>query len=211
LFEAGNRSLRAALVVSVQQLAGEIWTMAFPCPRCGDQYTQSLPIAFEAGVGRNTRSWRSNRGSCGTLVSESQIASRVKPLAPRSVVKPVLMLVVVWLFLAFPIVSVFTTALRSAISAVRPAATVGATPNGGADSLPDSLPPAQPISLARTLVSFAPPVLVLFGLSAYLVWRAIDARRFNRTAYPRLLADWQSSLICKVCGAVFRPPEAEAR
>jgi hypothetical protein len=142
--------------------------MAFPCPRCGDQYTQSLPTAFEAGRGSNPRGWRANRGSCGTPISESQIANRVKSPARRSVAKFVLMLVVVWLFLGFPIVSVFTTALRSAISHTQ-AAPVSA----------DSLPPAQPISLART--------------------------------YPKLLADWQSSLICKVCGAVFRPPEAEAR
>jgi hypothetical protein len=189
--------------------------MAFPCPRCGDQYTQSLPMAFEAGVGSNPRGWRSNRGSCGMPISEGQIASRAKPPVRRSVAQSVLMLVVVWLFLGFPIVSVLTTALRSAASPMRPAVTGGAPPNRGnqtpsADSPPDSLPPAQPISLARTLVSFAPPVLVLLGLSAYLVWRAIHARRFNRTAYPRLLADWQSSLICKVCGAVFRSPEAEA-
>jgi hypothetical protein len=174
--------------------------MAFPCPRCGDQYTQSLPTAFEAGRGRNTRGWRSNRGSCGTPISESQIASRVKPPARRSVAKLVLMLVVVWLFLGFPIVSVFTTALRSAVSHTQ-----------AAPASADSLPAAQPISLARTLVSFTPPVLVLLGLSAFLGWQAIQARRFNRTAYPKLLADWQSSLICKVCGAVFRPPEAEAR
>jgi hypothetical protein len=186
--------------------------MAFPCPRCGDRYTQSLPMTFEAGVVSNTRGWRSNRGACGTPISEGQIASRAKPPARRSAAKPVLLLVAVWLFLGFPIVSVLTTALRSAASPARPAATGSASLNRGnqTPSSADSLPPAQPISLARTLVSFAPPVLVLVGLSTYLVWLALDARRFNRTAYPRLLADWQSSFLCNVCGAVFRPPEVEA-
>jgi hypothetical protein len=176
--------------------------MTFPCPRCpqcGDRFTQSLPLAFEAGAGGKTGSWRSNRGSCGTPVSEAQIADRAKPPARRSVVKPGLLLVLVWLFLGVPIVSVMTTALRAAVSHTQTAA---------ANASPDSLPPAQPASLARTLVSFAPPVLVLLGVSGYLGWRVIDARRFNRTAYPRLLADWQASSICKVCGAVFRPSEA---
>jgi hypothetical protein len=107
----------------------------------------------------------------------------------------------VWLFLGVPIVSVMVTALRTAISHAH-AATVPLPP--------DSLPPAQPPSVARTLVSFAPPVLVLLGVSGYLAWRVIAARRFNRTAYPRLLAQWQASLICKVCGAVFRPSDGEA-
>jgi hypothetical protein len=168
-----------------------------PCPQCGDRYTQSLPLAFEAGPGGKTRTWRSNRGSCGTPVSEAQIASRAKPPARRSVVKPALLLVAVCLFLGVPIVSVMTTALRAALSHTQTAP-------------PDGLPPAQPASLARTLVSFAAPVLVLFGVSGYLGWRVIDARRFNRTAYPRLLADWQASSICKVCGTVFRPSETEA-
>jgi len=174
--------------------------MTFPCPQCpqcGDRFTQSLPVAYEAGAGGNTRSWRSNRGSCGTPASEAQIASRVTPPARRSVIKPALLLVVVWLFLGVPIVSVMTTALRAAVAH---------TPTP-VDSAPDALPPAQPASLARTLVSFTPPVLVLLGVSGYLGWRMNHARRFNRTAYPRLLADWQASSICKVCGTVFRPSE----
>jgi hypothetical protein len=130
-----------------------------PCPQCGDRYTQSLPLAFEAGPGGKTRTWRSNRGSCGTPVSEAQIASRAKPPARRSVVKPALLLVAVCLFLGVPIVSVMTTALRAALSHTQTA-------------LPDGLPAAQPASLARTLVSFAPPVLVLFGVSGYLDRRA---------------------------------------
>ncbi|HEX4650076.1 MAG TPA: hypothetical protein VH250_01110, partial [Granulicella sp.] len=141
------------------------------------------------------------RGSCGTPVSEAQIASRARPPVRSSVVRPVLLLVMLWLFLGVPIVSVMVTALRTAISHAH-AATVPLPP--------DSLPPAQPPSVARTLVSFAPPVLVLLGVSGYLAWRVIAARRFNRTAYPRLLAQWQASLICKVCGAVFRPSDGEA-
>ena len=63
-----------------------------------------------------------------------------------------------------------------------------------------------PEQTQRAPVAFA---AVGAALAVFLVWSLFAAAKFNLKRYPGLLRIWQSSFICRPCGAVFQPANAE--
>lgn len=181
--------------------------MAFPCPRCGDRYTQSLPMAY--GSGTYVRNWRSRSGYKGTTVSQSIIGSLASPPAKRSVWKPVLGMILVALLLA-PTIEM---AWYKWIAGEQRRSTAAPIIDG------PSVRHRHHSTAAVSAINPAPikdpswtGLLYVLGfcllLEGVLLWRLVRSARFNWNVHPQLMRNWQLSFLCKQCGAVFYPPDA---
>ena len=175
--------------------------MAYPCPRCGDRYTQSLLMVY--GTGTHVRNWRSRSGYSGSTVSQSIVGTLATPPLKRSVLKPLFWLLVLWVFLGSPI----TFAVNKLIINT-PQSTLAPIVDGPNHSLHKGRTKRAPgttreESERQVLIAAA----VLAALSAVLVWRSVAALKFNRSDFPRQLRNWQSGFMCRGCGAIFHPQE----
>ncbi len=172
--------------------------MAYPCPRCGDRYTQSLPMVY--GTGTHVRNWRSRSGYSGSTVSQSIVGSLATPPLKRSVLKPLLWLLVLWVFVGGPI-TFAAQRLVSGTSLSVPAPIV----NGPLyhPSHRGRLPRTTGISREQSEQLTLIAATVGTAISALLIWRAAAALKFNRLNFPRLLQSWQSAFLCRGCGMIF--------
>lgn len=173
--------------------------MAFPCPRCGDRYTQSLPMVW--GSGLHVRRWSSGLWG-GHSESQSLVGAQAAPPTKRSVLWPLVFLLLV----AGGLVVSLRTMPAADSSAPVSVRHVGQRAGRRA---------RQPIAAAtprtvwteqtrmeaseRVFVSFA----VLALLPALLLLRAL---RWNLLGYPRALREWRLLFLCRGCGQVFRAP-----
>lgn len=168
--------------------------MGFPCPRCGDRYTQSLPMVY--GTGTTIRNWRSRSGYSGSTTSQSIVGSLANPPVKRSIVRPLLWLLLVWFFFGWAFALQFE---RLSINnpGRGPAPIVdGPKAQRHRRSAPVNPSPVLPKEqkehsdeglLAITLMGA--------GLSALFLSRFVRALRFNRSAYPQLFQSWQLSFL----------------
>lgn len=158
------------------------------------------------GTGTHVRNWRSGSGYSGRTTSQTLVGSLANPPVKRSVLKPLL-----WLLLVFV---VFGTAIRSVSETILQPATVsspapiidGPRAKVSRKRTMPTRPVVTPEQRQRSLVVFAG---VGLALAALIVWRIVSAIRFNHGPYPILLRVWQSSFMCRACGAVFQPANAE--
>ena len=173
--------------------------MAFPCPRCGDRYTQSLPMVY--GSGTHVRNWRSRSGYRGSTFSQSIVGSMAAPPLKRSVFKPLFWLLILWIFLGGPISLTVHRLLTDTPQA------------GSAPVVTGSLHPSRrgrtQHSPVFTRKQSEQQVLVVAAVGAALtflmLWRLVTALKFNRRDFPKLLIYWQSGFMCRGCGAIFHP------
>ena len=172
--------------------------MGRPCPRCGDRYTQSLPMVY--GTGTSIRDWRSPSGRSGSSISQSIVSSLAAPPNKRSVLKPLL-----WLLL---VGSIFGSALSWQFKwlsvpskAYSPAPIVEGSNNQrrhkrlAANQISHQEKPSDQGLWIITASAIA--------VSALLTWLIIRAVRFNRFVYPQQVERWRLSSMCRSCGAIF--------
>lgn len=184
--------------------------MAFPCPRCGDRFTQSLPMAYASGT--YIRNWRSRSGYHGTTVSQSIVGGLASPSVKRPLWKPLLGLIFVGLFLA----PGFTTAWNLWIEPPQQrSAPVPIIDGPRARHRPHRAMTVQaPFSPVKTIVADGEALLCVLGfgvaIAGLLLWWLARSIRFNRQVYPQLMRNWQLSFMCRQCGAVFYPPDASS-
>ena len=178
--------------------------MAFPCPRCGDRYTQSLPMVY--GTGTHVRNWRSRSGYRGSTVSQSLVGGLATPPLKRSVLKPAFWPFVVWLFLGGPI----TFAVHR-LTLNPPQAGAAPIVNGPHYALRKGRTKPVP-GIPRDQNEEQVLIAAAIGAtgSALLIWHALAALKFNRLEFPRLLHKWESAFMCRGCGAIFHPPDRYA-
>jgi|GEM_PF-6777691 len=181
--------------------------MAFPCPRCGDRYTQSLPMAY--GSGTYVRNWRSRSGYSGTTVSQSIIGNLASPPVKRSEWKPALALLFVCLMSAPTVAAAWSQWIAGPEQRTTPAPIVDGPKvrHRHARQLMTLQPRSAVVAAdhGETLLTMLGIGLALGGLMFWWLTRSI---RYNRTVYPQLYRNWQISFMCKQCGAVFYPPDA---
>ncbi len=175
--------------------------MAFPCPRCGDRYTQSLPMAY--GSGTYVRNWRSRSGYRGSTVSQSLVGSLASPPIKRSLWKPLVcvFLAALWFTPAF-VVAWEQWVIGTAPHATAPI--LNGTQGHHAKPIPVRPVPTTADHVESLLIILALGVT----LESLIVWWLVRNIRFNRLAYPGLLRSWQLSFMCRQCGTVFYPPDA---
>jgi len=176
--------------------------MAFPCPRCGDRYTQSLPMAY--GSGTYVRNWRSRSGYRGTTTSQSLIGNLASPPNKRKLWKPLLCLLLVTLWFT-PFV-MFTGQMVTG----RPSHVPTSIGDSRREQRGQQTQARQMPSVAENVQSVL--IVLAFGatLEALTLWWMVRTIRFNRQIYPGLLRDWQLRFMCRQCGTVFYPPDALA-
>ena len=179
--------------------------MAYPCPRCGDRYTQSLPMVY--GTGTHVRNWRSRSGYSGSTVSQSIVGSLATPPLKRSVLKPLFWLFVLWAFLGGP-VTFAAHRLVTGTSLPSPAPIVNGPLYRSSHKGRMSRTPGVTREQSEQQILIAAAVGAT--VSALLVWRAAAALKFNRLDFPRLLQSWQSGFMCRGCGAIFHPQQPDA-
>lgn len=175
--------------------------MAFACPRCGDRYTQSLPMVY--GTGTSHRNWTSRSGYRGSTVSQSLVSALANPPRKRSIMKPLLWLVVVWFFFGGAIAST-TRGMMSDSDQLHRASIINTRIHRSLRNRPPSTHRALLTEdQSREIVL----IIAAIGatLSVLLIWRTATAIRFNLGSYSQLLKQWQSAFMCKACGAVFYP------
>ena len=197
--------------------------MAFPCPRCGDRYTQRLPLVHASGVWQGT--W-SNGLRGGTRTSQNALSMLASP--PKR--KPVILLASAVLFMALYLavtLAAFVAPHRlhaAAISALASSAQPARTP---AAVLPHHgrhhahTPPLAPIpqftaSAVTNRQAHAPewatdwksaaafevvPLALLSMMLALLTSRL----RYNHRKWPEALRHWQACFLCRGCGCIFLP------
>ena len=177
--------------------------MAFPCPRCGDRYTQSLPMAY--GSGTYVRNWRSRSGYRGTTTSQSLIGNLANPPSKRKLWKPLLCLLLVTLWFAPFYVFAWEQMVGSGPSHVPTSIGDSRREHRGQQTQARQMP-----SVAENVQSVL--IVLAFGatLEALTLWWMVRTIRFNRQIYPELLRDWQLRFMCRQCGTVFYPPDALA-
>ena len=179
--------------------------MAYPCPRCGDRYTQSLPMVY--GTGTHVRNWRSRSGYSGSTVTQSIVGSLATPPLKRSVLKPLFWLFVLWVFLGGPITfAAHRLVTGTSLSGPAPIVNGPLYHSSHRSRVPRTPVVTREQSERQILIAAAVGATV----SALLVWRAAAALKFNRLNFPRLLHNWQSGFMCRGCGAIFYPQQPYA-
>ena len=178
--------------------------MAFPCPRCGDRYTQSLPMVYSTGT--SVRKWRSRSGYSGNTVSQNIIGSLASLPEKKPVFKLCFWLLIVLFFFSWPFASQVD---RFSINNLpnRPAPIVDGLKAPHHRRRAVMTQPAMPMEQNNQLLAI--PAIIGAGISILLIWRLVRAVRFNRSVYPIQLREWQLSFMCRGCGALFRAPDAE--
>ncbi len=172
--------------------------MGCPCARCGDRYTQSLPMVY--GTGTSIRDWRSPSGRSGSSISQSIVSRLAAPPIKRSVLKPLLWLLLVGclfgsaLSLQFERLSTPGKARNSA-PIVERSRVQHRHPGPAADQFSH-----QEKQNGQGLWVIAAPVIAVIAL---LMWLIIRAVRFNRFVYPQQVERWRLSSMCRSCGAIF--------
>jgi len=191
--------------------------MSFPCPRCSDRYTRSLPMVHQSGIS----TWTSQRG----LASGSQtvLSSMASPPGRRETLGASLLLCLTM----FPIAALLLmVGLKLSISQHRPATIIDGPhvrshplTRGGARRIPH-VAPTQPLnpntppvavsvwSVRDTLLVCLFSALLILGWGALVVAAIRSIRRtneYNRTIWPQELQRWRSSFLCRACGFVFIP------
>ena len=179
--------------------------MAYPCPRCGDRYTQSLPMVY--GTGTHVRNWRSRSGYGGSTVSQSIVGSLATPPLKRSVLKPLFWLLLLWVFFGGPI-----TFAANRLVIGTPLSGPAPIVNGPLyySSHKGRMPQTPGITREQKEQQILQAAAVGATLSTLLVWRAAAALKFNQLDFPRLLQSWQSGLMCRGCGVIFHPLQSNA-
>lgn len=177
--------------------------MAFPCPRCGDRYTQSLPMAY--GSGTYVRNWRSRSGYHGSTLSQSLIGNLASPPNKRKLWKPLLCLLFVTLWFTPFVMFTWEQMVGS-----RPSHVPMSIGDGRREHRGQQPPARQMPSVAENVESVL--IVLAFGatLEALTLWWMARTLRFNRRVYPGLLRDWQIRFMCRQCGTTFYPPDISA-
>lgn len=185
------------------ELARVVCGMAYPCPQCGDRYTQSLPMVY--GTGTSVRDWRSRSGYGGQTTSQTLVAGMATPPVKRSWMWPL-----VWVLM---LLSVFV-ALQEGVRAQQEVATQVQVPTmsrrapvqrrNGVMRAPVVGHASALTSAQWEQVGWVMDVTLWVGVLAgtAVLLRAVW---FNRRVYPEDLAAWSSSFLCRGCGTVFRP------
>jgi hypothetical protein len=176
--------------------------MAFLCPECGDRYTQSLRMIHSSGTYSR---------------SQSVLSGMASPPVTKSTSGLTLILVFIVIGSIFSFVAL--TSPSSAPPVVQQTKVVSTMPHSGhkdkhaTASTPNAAPAAVPPSPMHTSLSdivaataFSLVFAGAFGLFPFVALR--KASRYNTTVYPRLLAQWEASFMCRACGNVFTPPHS---
>ncbi len=158
------------------------------------------------GTSTHVRNWRSGSGYSGKTTSQTLVGSLANPPAKRSVIKPLL-----WLLL---VCVMFGTAIRSsAVTLLNPTAVSTPAPivdGPRAKSIRKrAVPTRAAMTPAQTQRAIDIAAAIGTALVGLVVWQFIAAIRFNNRRYPALLRAWQSSFMCRACGDVFQPANAE--
>jgi hypothetical protein len=191
--------------------------MAYPCPRCTDRYTQSLPMVFQSGI----RQW-SNYRSSGT--SQSNLSRLVAPPRQQRTAFR-------WIALAF-LLLVSVLSIRSITSGMFPgwfaaeevhhqAPVIDGPaylrqkmlrqrmrhdiPKPPAPSAQAHTPSSAPIPTENLIIGTA-LFFVLESTGVVVIIRSLRrAQKYNREVWPQRMAYWQASFLCRGCGLIFRP------
>lgn len=172
--------------------------MGRPCARCGDRYTQSLPMVY--GTGTSVRDWKSPSGRSGSSTSQSIVSRLAAPPIRKSVLKRLL-----WLLL---VGCIFGSALSwqfERLSGPNMAHNSAPIVEGSKDrhrhkgSAADQFSRQEKQNDQGLWVIAASAIAVI----ALLMWLIIRAVRFNRFVYPQQVERWRLFSMCRSCGAIF--------
>ncbi len=179
--------------------------MGFPCPRCNGHYTQSLPMVY--GAGTSNRNWRSSSGYGGRTVSQNLLAQSANPPLKRSVIKPLLWLLVVWATFGGTIVS--TLSRLTGTQNPMPTTLIVDGPKYLAHHR-HAAPPRRALGPDASEQILWTVVGIGSALTIFLLWLVISNFRFNRKEYPKLFNQWRLAFMCRDCGSLFYPPDAHS-
>ncbi len=191
--------------------------MAYPCPRCGDRYTQRLPLVHASGVWQG--SWRNGlRG--GTRTSQNALSVMAAP--PRR--KPTVLLAGALLFFTAALLVLLTfyvapQKLQAASNSVL-AGSIAPSPtlphrnrrhrHPHADP-PAAIPqaPASNAASSRQIELHWQAIVtaaLLPGVIVCVMLAVLMSRiRYNFREWPAAIQHWQSCFLCRGCGCIFLP------
>jgi hypothetical protein len=195
--------------------------MSYPCPRCHDRYTRSLPMVHQSGIS----TWTSQRGLARG--SQTVLSRMTSPPGPRDTLGASLLLILTMLPIAIGLLVAGVAISNTSVSQRLHPAPIIDGPNvrshpltrGAARRIPH-VAPTQPVTpnTAPVHVSVLPvrdtPMVYVFGAFFILGWAALvaaairsirRANKYNRTVWQREMQQWRSSFLCRACGYVFIP------